>query len=96
MSAGRRAASASQPHQLSSGAADPQPVLGAGCAPSWEYLIKSVTQTPKDRKCRTETRAANMNSFKHLLSHHWGLFIVFVLESSFLRALFVRGIFIQE
>lgn len=66
------------------------------CAPSWEYLIKSVTQTPKDRKCRTETRAANMNSFKHLLSHHWGLFIVFVLESSFLRALFVRGIFIQE
>lgn len=47
MSAGRRAASAPQPHQLSSGAADPQPVLGAGCAPSWEYLIKLLHKHPK-------------------------------------------------
>lgn len=87
VSAGRRAASALQPHQLISGAADPLPALGAGFAPSWEYLIKSVTQTPEDRKYRTDTNAAKMNSFKHLLSHHWHLFIVFVLESSFLRAL---------
>lgn len=87
VSAGRRAASAPQPQQLISGTADPLPVLGAEFAPSWEYLNKSVTQTPEGRKYRTDTNAANMNSFKHLLSHRWGPFIVFVLDLSLLRAL---------